>query len=43
VISEIKLKNNFKNITQIKGYAFESNNSPTNAGGVGLFVNNLYE
>jgi len=42
LLSVITLKNNFKNNIQIKGYAFECDNSPTNAGGVGLLVNNQY-
>jgi len=41
-ISETKLKNYFKNNIQLNGYACECYNSPTNAGGVGLFVDSQY-
>ena len=38
VISETKLKNINYNITSIKNYHFHSSNSPTNSGGIGIYL-----
>ena len=38
VISETKLKNINYNITSIENYHFHSSNSPTNSGGIGIYL-----